>query len=105
MNEPNELVVDHINRRVYDNRLENLRIVTHRQNSRNTSINKNNTTGSTGVWKAGGKWPNYVANIINNDGIRISKTFSITKLGEEQSKRLAIAQRKAWEIEFGYTCE
>ena len=38
MNEPEGLLVDHINRNPYDNRLENLRIVTDRQNARNRSI-------------------------------------------------------------------
>ena len=69
MNKPNELVVDHINRRVYDNRLENLRIVTQRQNARNRSIHKFNTSGITGVSK---EPCTYTARITNNDGNRIS---------------------------------
>ena len=99
MNEPNELVVDHINRRVYDNRLENLRIVTQRQNARNRSIHKFNTSGITGVSK---EPYTYTARITNNDGNRISKTFSISKYGDERAKELAIAQRNLWKEEFDY---
>ena len=100
------LVADHINRCRFDNRSENLRIVAYRQNNRNKTKNKNNTSGVSGICKIiKNKIPYYVARIHNDENTRISKSFNITKLGEEQSKRLAIAQRKAWEIEFGYTCE
>ena len=102
MREPNELVVDHINRRVYDNRLENLRIVTHRQNSRNTSINKNNTSGITGVRVEHNA---YTVRITNNDGVRLSKSFSIKKYGQERAKELAVAQRNLWKQEFDYQGE
>lgn len=44
---PKEL--DHINRNKSDNRIVNLREVTHSQNSANTGIRKNNTSGLTGV--------------------------------------------------------
>ena len=105
MNEPNNVFVDHINRKPYDNRLENLRIVSRKENSRNCSISKNNTTGTTGVNKQGKKHPHYIASIINNNGNRLRKSFSINKYGEEEAKRMAIEQRNLWKQELNYQGE
>ena len=100
------LVADHINRCRFDNRSINLRVATQHENMRNKTKHSNNTTGITGVGRVIiNKIPYYRADIRNNESTRISKCFNINKIGEEQSKRLAITQRKAWEIEFGYTCE
>jgi hypothetical protein len=44
--------IDHINRNRRDNRICNLRDVSNRENSKNRSLQKNNTSGFTGVvWK------------------------------------------------------
>jgi hypothetical protein len=50
--------IDHINRIPLDNRIENLRVVTHLENSQNHSIHKDNTSGHTGIdWhKQRHKW-------------------------------------------------
>jgi hypothetical protein len=44
-----ELSVDHINRDKTDNRITNLRLATNRQQHQNKGVQKNNTSGYTGV--------------------------------------------------------
>jgi hypothetical protein len=98
------LVCDHQNRLIYDNRQGNLRVITYQQNMRNRTKNKNNTSGKNGVrfidtqqsWRA----------YINNDnGDKISKTFSINRYGDAEAKQMALDQRLAWEEEFEYDGE
>lgn len=50
------LVVDHINRDTKDNRRVNLRFATNQENTRNISMQKNNTSGYKGVHRHYGKW-------------------------------------------------
>jgi len=49
MNSPKGKVIDHINGDKLDNRKQNLRIYTIKQNIINSKISKNNTSGYTGV--------------------------------------------------------
>ena len=51
MTPPEGLVVDHVNIKSFDNRLENLRIVTPKINNQNRKTCSLNTTGVTGVRK------------------------------------------------------
>lgn len=52
-----KMIVDHINRNRLDNRKANLRLCTIAENVRNAGINKNNTSGYTGVYKLSkNKW-------------------------------------------------
>lgn len=69
MNCPDNMVVDHINHDITDNRKNNLRILTHQQNMMNMKIHKNNTSGASGVkWnKLIGKWTADIT--INNERI------------------------------------
>lgn len=57
--------IDHINRRKSDNRWINLRDVSQRENTMNSSLSKNNKSGFNGVYwdKANSKW---VANVCVN---------------------------------------
>ena len=54
--------IDHINRNRIDNRISNLRIATRSQNNMNKTIQSNNTSGYTGVYKRKdtGKWTCYI---------------------------------------------
>ena len=55
---PDGMEIDHINHNKADNRIENLRLVRHKNNTKNRSKHKNNTSGITGVswYKRDKKW-------------------------------------------------
>ena len=96
---PNNMVVDHIKRNKFDNRLENLRIVSVHDNNRNKSKPNTNTSGFVGVCKDGNSWRAF----INDDqGKKLTKNFSIKRHGENESKQMAINQRAIWKQELGY---
>lgn len=86
--------LDHINRDRCDDRIENLREATPKQNARNRGLNANNTSGVKGVVFNQGKW---VARIggINGEG----RIF----LGSFKTKEEAAAARLAAEKLLGYT--
>jgi hypothetical protein len=98
------LVTDHINNQKFDNRFENLRIVTQAQNLKNLTKRISNTSGKQGVsmWTTPNNKKFWKAQITNNDGKRISKQFSVTDLGNDEAKNLAIEWRKCKETEYGY---
>jgi hypothetical protein len=77
-------VIDHLDGNGLNNSFENLRVVTHRENSRNMR-------GIKGVSKSGNS---YRARIYNNEGVKIDKTFKT----DEQ----ALEWRREKEFEFGY---
>jgi hypothetical protein len=54
--------VDHINGNRSDNRIENLRVATNQENSKNSKRHKGNTSGVTGVYwsKRANKWQAYI---------------------------------------------
>lgn len=85
--------IDHINGNKQDNRLCNLRNVTHRENLRNVRKSKNNTSGVTGVsWSAyHEKW-----------AARIKTDYKLLHLGVFINKEDAIAARKAAEVKHGF---
>ena len=103
MNPNDDMVIDHINIKTFDNRLSNLRIVTPQENNRNKSKQHNNTSGTSGVFKYKQYW---VAQICDNNNKTIKKTFTINKNRTyEQAKLLAIETRLLWKEQFGYLGE
>jgi len=85
--------IDHIDGVPSNNRIRNLRSVTHRENLRNRKMPRNNKTGTVGV-----TW--------NNDcekwQVRINTGVKQIHIGLFNIKEDAIAARKAAEIEHGY---
>lgn len=85
--------IDHINQDRTDNRLENLRWVTNKDNSRNQSIAKNNTSGHQGVsFYKRGNYSYWVADWVDNQKKIKVKYFPIKKYGDD-AKQLAIDYR------------
>lgn len=91
MNCPEDMVVDHINHDTLDNRKENLRICTKKQNERNIKLRSNNISGYTGVGfhKETNKWRAY-----------IQKDNKLITLGLFENKKDAIKARKEAEKEY-----
>ena len=85
-------VIDHINGIVSDNRISNMRSVSHTENMRNRNISSNNKTGANGV----DKWNGRYRARINHGG----RTYHIGMFDTvEQAKE---AQR-AKALEIGFT--
>lgn len=99
VNPNNYDIVDHIDRNKTNNMFNNLRWCTTSENNRNTIISRFNTSGIKGVYKSINRW---YARWCDNDHKSCSKSFSIKTYGDEEAKTLAIAFRKAKEIELGY---
>lgn len=87
---PDGLFIDHINRNRTDNRIENLRLVTHKENMRNMSRRIDNRTGITGVqWnKKMYKWTAHL-NLWGEKQLY---------LGSYETKAEAVAARRAAEV-------
>ena len=77
----------------------NLRWVTVSENQRTRTTNTNNTSGKAEVHKDRNSWQ---CRWRDTDGGQYSKSFSIKTFGDEQTKALAVDERRIKEIEFGY---
>ena len=88
---PDDMMIDHINRIRADNRLSNLRLVTHAQNQQNKNVNIRNKVGYTGVFWYASKQV-WTANItVNNVHIH---------LGTFKTLEQAVKMRKIAESEY-----
>jgi len=91
--DPHPMQIDHINHDRSDNRIENMRLVSHQENGKNQSKYANNTSGVTGVdWnKRNNKWR-----------ARIKLNSKLKDLGYFTNKADAISARRAAEKKYGY---
>jgi hypothetical protein len=92
----NKKMVDHVDGNKLNNRLENLRLVDRYENARNQKKFATNSTGVTGVYLlcSANKYNSYLARIVDLDGKRVSRSFSLEKFGEQEAFRLACEWRK-----------
>lgn len=86
-------VVDHINGNKYDNRRQNLRLITQRENAINAKTSKNNKSGQTGV---------FFDTRINKWLARISPNGKSIHLGSFETIEEATQVRKKAEKEYGF---
>lgn len=89
----NELLIDHIDGNGFNNKIENIRLVSVELNTRNASLRNDSKTEINGVYRMSNNRNNfyYVATWYEN-GKQKSKYFSIDKLGED----LAFDFAKTW---------
>lgn len=92
---PDGMQVDHINHIRTDNRIENLRLVAHQENSINTKKPKDNKSGCVGVfwYKQKGKFTAYIGG---------RRTGSKENLGSFDDWFEAVCARKSAESRLGY---
>lgn len=94
---PANSIIDHVDGNKLNNKISNLRLVTEAENTRNVPMYKSNTTGTTGVYldrkyKESYYWK---ASWMDLDGKQRTKSFSITKLGDELAFQLACEHRNS----------
>lgn len=95
---PTGYQIDHINGDRGDNRISNLRLVERKINARNQKIPSNNSSSVMGVSKFVKKrglkcYVSWVAQWTRLDGKRGSKSFLVSKYGNEEAFRLACEHR------------
>lgn len=83
--------IDHINHKRHDNRIENLRVASRLENSKNKTLHRNNTSGHAGVHKARGKW-----------GANIRVNYRLIHLGLFDSFEDAVIARENAEIQYKF---
>lgn len=86
-------VIDHVDGDPSNNKISNLRLVTHLVNGQNQRMAKNNTSGVTGVCNTRGVywtalWRDHYLDKMH------TKSFNILKLGNDTAFKLAVEYRK-----------
>jgi len=94
--------IDHINHIRDDNRLANLRSVSHLENHRNHKLKSNNSSGITGVWwnKKNGNWCAEIK--VNRKKINLG---SFDKKSDAAEARKLAEDRYGFHENHGVSCE
>ena len=92
---PDDKTIDHIDSNRLNNKIENLRCVSHQDNMRNVRLHKDNKSGTCGVRKAPRPEGSWTARIVD-------KNKKELHLGTFKSKQEAINARKVAEVRLGY---
>lgn len=99
-NPDNKPCIDHIDREKTNNNLNNLRWVSHSENSQNRGKQSNNTSGIIGIYetsKSNGKYLYYKAQIMA-EGKRYQKLFPRTDIGFIQASEYYFQMKKEHHI-------
>lgn len=97
------LTIDHIDGNPMNNKIENLRAVTHKQNMRNIKKRKDNSSKITGIefYNRAGRSPYFIAAWVDKEGISHTKCFAISVHGCEGAFIKAIEARTKGVAESG----
>lgn len=88
---PGGMQIDHIDGNRLNNRIENLRLVTHTLNMRNKATGKDNQTGVKGVCRTSAGY--YQASYNDLSGKQRFKSFSCKRFGADRALELAVSWR------------
>jgi len=88
------MVIDHLNGDSLDNRIENLKLCSQHDNTKNKKLHSNNTSGTAGVHFSTEGNHNYCVASCSIDGKVKVKTYSIRKYGLLPAFKLAYEWRK-----------
>lgn len=83
---PDDMVIDHINHDILDNRKNNLRICTQQENTRNHRLHKDNSSGVNGIswYEKNGVWCGYIG--VDYKTIYLGCSTNIEEVKEMREK-------------------